>query len=195
VSGYLKDPVSGLVHVAGFVFAVIGAGVLLGRARGATSIAVVAIYGACLVLLYAASAVYHLMPAGERLTRALRSLDHVAILLLVAGTSTPLLVHATVGAWRTASLTLIWSLALIGAIVKLAWATAPRAVYTAMYLAIGWSLFAVLRSLPLATLALVLAGGVVYSVGAVIYARSAHRIWHTFVVAGSVLHFAAIVRL
>lgn len=195
MSGYLKDPVSGFVHVGGFLFALIGGGVLLGRARGGAPLAVAFVYAACLVLLYGASAVYHLMPAGERVTRALRLLDHVAILLLVAGTSTPLLYRATQGPTRVALIAMIWGLALTGTIVKLAWARAPRAVYTAMYVVIGWSLLGALIGLPSLPLALVLAGGIVYTAGAVIYARSAHRVWHSFVVAGSVLHYVAIALL
>jgi hemolysin III len=195
VNGYLRDPVSGFMHVGGFVFAVVGVGVLLGRARDSGSIAVLAIYGACLVLLYAASAVYHLMPASERVTRALRLVDHTAILLLVAGTSTPLLYRAATGTTRTALLAMIWGLSLAGAIVKWSRPTAPRAIYTAMYVLIGWSLLGGILALPALVLGLVLAGGVVYTLGALIYVRTTHRVLHSFIVVGSVLHFAAIAQL
>jgi hemolysin III len=196
LSAYLKDPVSGFLHVAGFVLALIGAGFLLGRAHGTESIAIVAVYGVCLVMLYAASAIYHLMPAGERLTRALRLLDHIAIFLLVAGTSTPVIYRALSGSARVWMLAMIWGLALIGTIVKITWSSAPRAVYTAMYVVMGWSVIGVLRALPIACSAYVVAGALVYTAGALIYAfRWFPRAWHVSVLLGSALHFLAIAQL
>jgi hemolysin III len=190
---YLKDPVSGFLHVAGFILAVVGAGVLLGRARG--PLLVVVIYVVALVALYAASAIYHLMPAGERLSRALRVVDHVAISFFVAASSTPLLFRALDGTPRLVSLVVIWGLALVAALVKLAWTTAPRIVYTAMYLTMGWSMLFALHTLPTTLLALVLGGGIAYTFGAVIYARTTYRFWHSFVLVGSALHFVAIASL
>lgn len=205
---YLKDPVSGFSHAAGFLLALVGAGFLVGRAHGAPSITVAAVYGACLVVLYAASSIYHLIPAGERLTRALRMFDHIAIFLFVAGTSTPVLHHALTGRARVVMLCVMWGLAFAGVVMKLTWRSAPRAIYTAMYVGMGWSVlgaFDALRALPMISLFCVIAGGVVYTLGALVYALKwpnpkpptfgFHEVWHFFVLGGSVLHFIAIARL
>ncbi len=193
MSEYLKDPVGGFLHVAGFVLALVGGGVLLGRARG--PLVVLTIYVVALIAVYAASAIYHLMPAGERLTRALRLVDHVAISFFVAASSTPLLFRALEGTSRLVALLVIWGLALVAAIVKLAWANPPRIVYTAMYLTMGWSMLFALHTLPTTLLALVLGGGIAYTFGAVIYARTSYRFWHSFVLVGSALHYVAIAQL
>jgi hemolysin III len=208
MNAYLKDPVSGLSHAAGLLLALVGAGFLLGRAHDAASVTVSAIYGACLIVLYTASSIYHLMPAGERLTRGLRLFDHIAIFLFVAGTSTPVLHHALTGRARIAMLGVMWGLAFAGVIMKLTWRSAPRAIYTLMYVGMGWSVlgaFHALRSLPMISLACVIGGGIVYTLGAVIYALKwpnprpptlgFHEIWHFFVLGGSVLHFIAIAQL
>lgn len=203
----IKDPVSGLSHLAGAVVASLGVAWLVVRAgptRGALASAWV--YGACLVALYAASSAYHLVVASERATRLLRLLDHAAIFAMVAGTCTPIFWCAFSG--RTLGLVLgaIWGVAALGVAFKLAWRGAPRALYTGIYVAMGWgsALCAprLAASLPHAALALVVAGGVTYTCGAIVYALRRpnpfprifgfHEIWHLFVLGGSALHYAAV---
>jgi hemolysin III len=204
----LRDPFSGLSHGLGLVFALFGSGWLLAHARGAT-LATCAIYAACLVALYTASTVYHLVPGSERLTKRLRTLDHAAIFLFVAGTSTPVLFHALHGGRRVTMLALVWGAAIAGVTLELTWRTAPRVISTAMYVAMGWSVLLVgptlVTALSPACLACVVAGGVVYTVGAIVYATKwpdprppvfgFHEVWHLFVLGGSALHFAAIALL
>lgn len=206
---FLKDPFSGISHGVGLVLALVGSGWLLGNARDFVSLATLGIYTACLVVLYAASTIYHLVLAGERLTRALRLFDHVAIFLFVAGTSTPVLVRGLSGNTRVAMLAVMWGVAAVGIAAKLLWRTAPRALYTMMYVGMGWSVVgagrALMNGLTPASFALVVAGGVVYTLGAVVYALKwpnprperfgFHEIWHLFVLGGSGLHFAAIALL
>jgi hemolysin III len=200
-----KEPVSGFTHLAGFMLAV--AGVAWLAVRGAC--AGVLVYGASLVALYAASSAYHLVPGGKRVARMLRAFDHVAIFLLVAGTCTPVLSRALEGTARVAMLASIWGAAAVGIVLRASWRRAPRAVYTALYVAMGW--MAVLRwtdlrrALPVEVVALILAGGIVYTLGAVVYALRRpnpfprvfgfHEIWHLFVLGGSALHFAAVAAL
>jgi len=202
----LKDPVSGLSHAIGLLFAVAGSAWLLFRARDAVTLTTLAIYAASLIVLYAASSLYHLIMAGERTSRALRLFDHIAIFLFVAGTSTPLLARALDGTTRVLMLSVMWSLAALGITLKLLWRSAPRAIYTAMYVGMGWSVVAVgramLSGLPLASLVCVVGGGGVYTIGAAVYALKwpnprpptfgFHEVWHFFVLGGSALHFAAI---
>jgi hemolysin III len=206
----IKDPVSGFTHLAGLGFALLGAGWLVGRAHGAHATrAAVATYGLCLVLLYAASALYHLVPTGERSTRALRVMDHAAIYAVIAGTCTPIFQRAFDGPMRVVMLGGIWTAALVGIGIKLCWRSAPRLLSTALYVAMGWAIVirwsTVVAVFPGIVVALVVAGGVVYTLGAVVYALrwpdprprvfGFHEIWHLFVLGGSALHWAAIALL
>lgn len=205
----VKDPVSGLSHFAGLVVAIVAVSFLLGYvyARGDRArLVMTGAYGASLVALYGASSVYHLVLASPRVTRWLRLLDHSAIYLLIAGTSTPIFHRAFHGTMHTAMLGLVWGLAALGIVLKLAWRGAPRLLYTAIYVAMGWLVIVrwsdVVRELPAVVLGLVVAGGVTYTLGAVVYATKHpdprpnvfgfHEIWHLFVLGGSTLHFAAV---
>lgn len=201
-----KDPVSGLTHAGGAFLAVFGSIWLLTRARDRATLATLAIYAACLITLYAASSLYHLITANERVTRALRLFDHIAIFLFIAGTATPVLFRGLQGSLRIAMLGAIWGLAVAGVASKLFYRSAPRWLYTAMYVAMGWSVLfggrALLASLSPGAFGCVVAGGVVYTLGALVYALKwpdphprvfgFHEIWHLFVLCGSALHFAAI---
>lgn len=203
----LEDPVSGLTHLAGFVVALAGLAWLSVRDGGDASHGL-AIYGASLLALYAASSAYHLVVAGERTTHLLRALDHLAIFFLIAGTCTPLFFRAFEGSTRTAMLAGIWGAATAGIAMRLLWRQAPRALYTALYVAMGWMVVLrwrdVERALPITVLVLVVTGGLVYTLGAVVYALRRpnplprfgfHEIWHLFVLGGSALHFAAVASL
>jgi hemolysin III len=205
----VKDPVSGFSHFAGMVAAIVGVSFLLGYvwARGDRAMfATVAAYGLSLVALYAASSVYHLVRAGERVTRWLRLLDHSAIYLLIAGTCTPVFYRAFEGRTKATMLAIVWGLAALGIALKVAWRGAPRLLYTAIYVAMGWLAVVrwsdVVHGLPRLALVLVVAGGITYTLGAVVYAIKRpdpkpgvfgfHEIWHLFVLGGSALHFAAV---
>jgi hemolysin III len=206
----IKDPFSGFSHLIGLALAVAGFAWLLARRGDDPGMnAGVCIYGASLIALYAASSAYHLVVAGERAARTLRALDHVAIFLLVAGTCTPVFCRAFEGTARTSMLAAVWGAALAGIVMRAAWRGAPRAIYTALYVAMGWMIVLrwpeVRRAVPSAALFLVVAGGVTYTVGAVVYALRRpdpfprvfgfHEIWHLFVLGGSALHFAAVASL
>jgi hemolysin III len=203
----LEDPVSGLTHLAGFVVALAGIAWLSVRDNGDVSRGIM-IYGASLLALYAASSAYHLVVAGERTTRLLRALDHLAIFFLIAGTCTPLFCRAFDGSTRTMMLAGIWGAAAAGIAARVLWRNAPRALYTSLYVAMGWMVVLrwhdVVRALPTSALTLVVTGGVVYTLGAVVYALRRpnplprfgfHEIWHLFVLGGSALHFAAVALL
>ena len=203
----IKDPVSGLSHLMGLALAVVGVGwLVLHGSRDLGTLLARALYGVCLVALYAASSVYHLVPASEKSTRRLRLFDHLAIFLLVAGTCTPIFYRAFEGNTRLVMLGSIWLLAAAGVVFKLTWRGAPRWLYTALYVAMGWAVAlrwsTVAHALPPAAWALVLAGGLTYTAGALIYAVRRpdplpdrfgfHEIWHLFVLGGSALHYSAI---
>lgn len=202
-----KDPFSGWSHFVGLVAAAVGTFVLVAATRSNTaSVAVVSIYGASLVALYGASSAYHLIKGTERLERLLRRFDHCAIFLLIAGTYTPMLWGALRGTHRAVFLGIVWSVALIGIVMRIAWLGAPRWLYTAMYLGMGWigvvQANTFRQALPSTVIALIVAGGLTYSVGALIYAFKRpnlipgrfgfHELWHLFVLGASGFHFAAV---
>lgn len=203
----VKDPVAGFSHLAGLGLALVAVPCLLLYARGEVGRFVTSMaYGVSLIALYAASSAYHLVIADERVTRRLRLLDHIAIFLLIAGTCTPFFHRAFEGTTRVVMMSVIWALAAAGIGLEIVWRRAPRLLYTSIYVAMGWLVVVrwstVVHRLPALALALVLAGGVTYTLGAVVYASKRpnpfpqvfgfHEIWHLFVLAGSGLHFAAV---
>jgi hemolysin III len=205
----LREPVNGLTHAVGGVLAVVGLGVLLSTAASTgrlDQLLAFGIFGLSLVALYAASALYHLLPLSPAGVARLRRLDHMTIFVLIAGTYTPFCLLALDGGWRWGLLALIWSLALCGVMLKVHWMDAPRWLSVALYLGMGWiaviAASELLRAVPPGGIAWVLSGGLVYSAGALAYGLKRpnpvpgvfgfHEVWHIFVLAGSACHFWAV---
>ena len=205
----LREPVNGLTHAAGGLLAALGLGVLLATAWSAGRIdqlVAFGVFGLSLIALYAASALYHLLPLSPSGVARLRRLDHMAIFVLIAGTYTPFCLLALDGGWRWGLLALIWGLALCGVLLKLLWMDAPRWLSVVLYLGMGWVAViatpALFRAVPPDGITWMLAGGLVYSAGAVIYGLKRpnpvpgifgfHELWHLFVIAGSACHFWAV---
>jgi hemolysin III len=188
-------------HAAGLVASIVGVAVLvyLGVVRGEVlHVASAGLYGATLVALYAASTLYHAF-REPGVKRVLRVLDHCAIYLLIAGTYTPFVLVGLGGGWGWALFGVVWAMAAAGIVFKV-FATGRFAVAsTAAYVAMGWlgvvAIGPLVRSLPGAALAWLLAGGVAYTAGTFFYHRKipySHALWHVFVLAGSICHFVAI---
>jgi hemolysin III len=160
-----------------------------------------AIFGATLILLYSASTLYHALPS-PRAKRVFRVLDHAAIYLLIAGTYTPFALGALRGRWGWSLLAAVWTLAVIGIVLKATRGFRMPWVSTAIYLLMGWLIVIALRPLQarigFAGLAWLLAGGLAYTTGVVFFAwerlRYGHMVWHLFVLAGSIFHFIAVLR-
>jgi hemolysin III len=201
----MRDPVSGLTHLFG-MFLSIAALVLLvvfaalrGTAWHVTSFS---IFGASLILLYAASAFYHLLPVPENWQKILQRIDHMMIYVLIAGTYTPICLVPLRGAWGWSLFGVIWGCAALG-IAAQTINKAPRWLYTLVYVIMGWlvviAFWPLIKKVPLQGVAWLVAGGVFYSIGAVVYAlkwplKNAkwfgfHEIFHLFVIAGSLCHF------
>jgi hemolysin III len=166
----------------------------------AWQVAGAAIFGATLLMLYTTSTLYHALP-GARVKALLRRCDHAAIYLLIAGTYTPYLVGPLRGAWGWSLLAVIWTLALAGVLFKTVFGIRMPHLSTALYLAMGWLIVVaaapLVRSVPGAGIAWLLAGGLCYTGGVVFYVldariRFAHAVWHLFVLAGSAVHFWAV---
>ncbi len=206
MSRVLRDPASGLSHLAGAALSVVGLVVLLRVAVGnhdPWQIVSFAVFGGSLILLYSASAIYHLLNVPARAGVVLRKLDHIMIFVLIAGTYTPVCLVALRGPAGYAMLAVIWSLAVAGVFFKVFYLNAPRWAYTGIYLLMGWiCVFAIVplaRAVGVRRLLWLLAGGVFYSVGAVIYGLKKpnlvpgwlgfHEIFHIFIILGSLSHF------
>ena len=199
-----REPVNGLTHLAGAFAASVGLALLLYLARqSGPKLASLTIYGLTLILMFSASAAYHLIKSGPRVALLLRKLDHSAIYLLIAGTYTPICLHFFTGAWRLGTLVVIWSLAFIGIFVKLFVIHAPRWLNAGIYLLMGWLSVAaiqeIITALPSGALAWLLLGGLFFTGGAVIYILKKpdlfpgffgfHEVWHIFVILGAFSHF------
>lgn len=158
-----------------------------------------AVFGAMLVLLYTASTVYHAVP-WPRAKRVAKAFDHACIYLLIAGTYTPFTLVTLRGPTGWALFLAVWSLAVVGALTSLVWTTRPPWLGVLLYVAMGWMvLFAgktLVASLATGGLALLLAGGLAYTLGSLFYlvkrVRYMHAVWHAFVLGGSVCHFLAV---
>jgi len=168
----------------------------------------VIVFGACMTGLYTTSSLYHLAPWTDRARYIMSRLDVAMIQLFIAGTFTPVALHALSGAWRLWSLIVAWVIALVGAAIAISPVKAPRWVSTGGFIAIGWlsivPLTKVISALPWEGLGLIALGGLLYTIGAVVYARKRpdpapawfgyHEIFHLFVIAASICHYLAIWR-
>lgn len=191
-------------HAVGALAAIAGLVVLALRADGALAVTTAVLYGASLVLLLGSSALHHAWhphsPAGRA---ALRRLDHIAIFGLIAGTYTPVSLVGLGGAWGWSVFGVIWGLFLAGTLTKVFWLHAPRWFSVALYILMGWvALVAIVPLLERFTgeaLLWMLAGGISYTGGAVIYGLKRpdvwprwmgfHGLWHLFVLAGAFAHW------
>lgn len=208
----LKDPASALTHMAGAAASMVGLGALLQRAAEGGTLwhrASFAVFGISLILLYGASSLYHAVRVGPKAALMLRKVDHMMIFVLIAGTYTPFTLVPLRGAWGWSLFGAIWGCAMIGMGIKLFWMGAPRWLSTAFYILMGWLIIIAIYPLSQAVspgvLFWLVSGGVLYTVGAVLYAVKwpnpwpgafgFHEIWHLFVMAGSAAHFAAVWQL
>jgi hemolysin III len=205
----LREPFNGLSHLLGALLGVAALVVLVCLAPDKPwHVSGFAIYGATLILLYTASALYHSLPVSERGVKRLLLFDRVGIYLLIAGTYTPLCLVPLRGPLGWSLLGIVWGLALIGGLCEILWRGAPQWITTGLYLVMGWlAVFAfgpLMRTLTGAGLNWLVAGGILYTVGAVVCltqrprlwpgAFGAHELWHLFVLGGSACHFVLMVR-
>lgn len=202
----MKEPTNALTHLTGAVLSLIGMvfmlwqGIMIGKA---VYIAGALVFGLSLIALYSASAVYHWVPGSERVTSILRKIDHAMIYVLIAGTYTPICLITLKGFIGTTLLIAVWTLAAMGIVMKILWMHAPRWLYTGCYLFLGWLavffVWPIYKSMPLIGFICLLVGGLLYTIGSVIYAKKPqrlrvamfgfHEIFHVFILAGSACHF------
>ena len=206
VHGLMKPLLRGRIHLVGLVLAV-PAGIALVAGAGSTRARVAAgVYAATLVVLFGASSAYHRLGRSPRSQRWLRRLDHSSIFLLIAGSYTPLCLVAVRGWLGGTLLTAVWITALVGVVLKLGWFDRCNRIGAVLYIVMGWAAVAAMpalvSSVSFATLALIVSGGLVYTVGAIVLATrfpnpfprvfGYHEVWHAMVVLAVVLHYTAI---
>ena len=191
-----------ITHGVGVVFAVSALVLLIvfaslyGNARHIVS---VTIYGTTLVLLYLASTLYHSF-TKEKVKDVFKLLDHSAIFLLIAGTYTPFMLVTLHGVLGWALLSVVWVFAILGITLKVFFVGRFTVFSTLLYLLMGWLIVVAMKPLmaaiPASGLRLLVAGGILYTLGSFFYIRKSrpfnHGIWHLFVLAGSVCHFLSV---
>lgn len=200
----MKEPINTWTHFILFMAAIVGLVFLIILSKNNLSkLITMTIYGLSMIMLYGASSLYHWVKTTPQKELILKKVDHVAIYFLIAGTYTPVFYYGLEGEWRWAMLALVWILALIGMALKIWFIHAPRYVSSAFYVSLGWialvPFLQLIKNLPLGAIILMAIGGVVYTMGAIIYATKMfdfypkrfgfHEIFHLFIAVGSIVHY------
>ena len=202
----LKPRMRGWLHAGMFPLALVGGIVLCAVARSAPAATACSVFAVSALLLFGTSGIYHRWTWGPRGEAVLRRLDHANIFLIIAGTYTPLAVLLLPAGQQVVLLSLVWAGAVVGVTFRVWWITAPRWLYTACYIALGWAAVAYLpdfaRSGGTAVVVLVIAGGLLYTAGAVVYALKRpdpwprwfgfHEVFHTLTITAFAAHYTAI---
>lgn len=205
---HLKDPGSAITHFIGMLMAIFAAvPLLIKAAREPDHIYLVSlsIYSLSLILLYAASTTYHTFDFSEKVNTILKKIDHMMIFILIAGSYTPICLITLRGRTGIILLSLVWGIAIVGIILKAFWVFCPKWVSSVLYIGMGWTCVLaftqILNSLSPAAFGWLLAGGIIYTIGGIIYALKlpifnsrhknfgSHEIFHLFVMGGSMCHF------
>lgn len=204
----IREPGSAITHFIGMMMAVFAAVPLLvktGTTSDSKSFTAMLIFIISMVLLYGASATYHSVNLAGKPLRIFRKIDHMMIFVLIAGTYTPVCLIVLGNEKGYSLLTLVWGIAIVGMLIKAFWITCPKWFSSIIYIAMGWVCVFVfqplVQTLPVSAFMWLLAGGLIYTVGGVIYALKlpifnskhanfgSHEIFHLFCMAGSVCHY------
>ncbi len=204
----IREPGSAITHFIAMMMAVFAAVPLLIKAgiqSGQENLLAMAIFMGSMILLYGASATYHSVDLTGRSLRIFRKLDHMMIFVLIAGSYTPVCLIVLGGKLGYSLLALVWGIAAVGMLIKAFWITCPKWFSSIIYIAMGWVCVLVfgplLNTLSTPAFLWLLAGGIIYTVGGVIYALKlpifnskhksfgSHEVFHLFVMGGSICHF------
>lgn len=211
---HIKDPGSAITHFIGMLMAIFAAIPLLIKAAHEPEriyLISLTIYAVSLILLYAASTTYHTFDLSEKANTLLKKIDHMMIFVLIAGSYTPICLLVLEQKIGLMLLTLIWGIALIGILIKAFWVYCPKWVSSILYIGMGWTCVIafgqILNGLSAMEFGWLLAGGIIYTIGGVIYALKlpifnklhknfgSHEIFHLFVMGGSACHFVVMYSL
>ena len=205
---HIKDPGSAITHFIGMLMAIFAAVPLLIKAAhepGHLYLTALTIYAASLILLYAASTTYHTVDISEKVNTILKKIDHMMISVLIAGTYSPICLLVLDRKTGIPLLLLVWGIAIAGILIKAFWVYCPKWFSSVLYIGMGWTCVLaftqILNTLSPAAFGWLLAGGIIYTIGGIIYALKlpifnnrhknfgSHEIFHLFVMAGSACHF------
>lgn len=207
---YIREPINGLTHLAGAIFAFIGLLAMVIKAvnigESALAVGAVIIFGISMILLYAASATYHMVIARGKVIAFLRKIDHSMIFVLIAGSYTPFCLISLNGTTGWILFSIVSVIAIAGILFKMVWFNCPRWLSTALYIAMGWII--IFAAAPLSDALstqgffLLVLGGILYTIGGLIYAVKPkfleskhlgfHEIFHIFILLGSLTHFLSV---
>jgi len=204
----IREPGSAITHYIAMMMAMIAAIPLLMKAtmsHDVRHIVAMLIFVASMILLYGASTMYHAVNLTGKALKVFKKIDHMMIFVLIAGTYTPvcmLVLHKEIG---YPLLALVWGTAIVGMLIKMFWVTCPKWFSSVIYIAMGWECLFVfhplLETLPTGAFVWLLIGGIIYTIGGIIYALKIpvldrihkyfglHEIFHLFVMGGSFCHF------
>lgn len=204
----IKDPGSALTHFIAMLLALFASTPLLikaARTPGYTHVLALTIFIISMILLYAASTIYHTLDISPKVNQILRKVDHMMIFILIAGTYTPVCMIVLGDHTGWSLLALVWGIAIVGIIINALWITCPKWFSSAIYIAMGWvcvlAFSKIVAALPTQAFGWLLAGGIIYTAGGVIYALKlplfnsnhrnfgSHEIFHLFVMGGSLCHY------
>jgi hemolysin III len=199
---FIEEVANGITHGIGLVLSLAGLAVLMALAwskGGISHLVGCSIYGSTLVLVYAASTLYHSVRT-PRIKEYFRLFDQIAVYLVIAGTYTPFMLVNLRGFWGWTLLGLVWAFSIFGIGFKIVFINRYKAVSMALYLMIGWMAIIaakpILTSIPLGCLAWIMGGALAYMIGLVFFAWDRvpfnHTIWHIFVILGSFCHYCAV---
>lgn len=205
----IREPINSISHLFGIVLSAIGLMLLLINSlhtHDFTKVFTSIIFCIGLISLYSASTVYHWCVVKETTLEILRKIDHIMIYILIAATYTPICLITLKGFIGYTLFSVVWTLTIVGIILKILWLNAPRWLYTGFYLILGWAaifvIYPLYKILPITALLLLVSGGISYSIGAIIYATKPksikiwkfgfHEIFHIFILIGSFIHYILI---
>jgi len=206
----VKDPISALTHFIGALLSLVAVSTLVQKAYMMNNLVYMVafgVFGGSLVMLYSASTIYHIVERPASMSKLLKRIDHMMIFVLIAGTYTPVcLIPLNAAGGNRLGLTMliaIWSIAIIGIFLKIVWLNAPRWLYTAQYILMGWvaifAIYPLFEKMNHYSFLYLFLGGVTYTLGGIIYASKwkgfnfkrfgFHEVFHLFVLGGSIFHY------
>ena len=205
---HIKDPGSAITHFIGMLMAIFAAIPLLiqaSREQDSVYLISLTVYAVSMVLLYAASTTYHTFDISKKVNTILKKIDHMMIFVLIAGSYTPICLLVLDRKIGIPLLILVWGIAIVGILIKAFWVFCPKWVSSVLYIGMGWTCVLafgqMLNGLSRAEFGWLLAGGIIYTIGGIIYALKlpifnmkhknfgSHEIFHLFVTGGSACHF------
>ncbi|WP_079710411.1 PAQR family membrane homeostasis protein TrhA [Paraliobacillus ryukyuensis] len=207
---FVREPMNGFTHLAGALLSFVGLLAMVIKAASNSNsmlvLAAVMVFGISMILLYSASATYHMVIARDRVIAWLRKLDHSMIFILIAGTYTPFCLISLNGITGWVLFGIISAVAVSGVVFKMVWFHCPRWLSTVLYIAMGWMIVVVAAPLaaniPTGGLFLLFIGGIIYTIGGIIYATKPkfleskymgfHEIFHIFILLGTLAHFLSV---